>query len=312
MNTAPIDDVARAQVVSELRRQRSKSSLLRISLWFFALATAGAWGSGFFEVSAAFDGRRIDNLQRFLTQEVVPHHLRGTEFGPLDLGTWALDLFSTKGWGALLATLWLALSAIALATFGALVAAPFAVRTLAVLDPFLFGERGSSRAGRFARAGLVAVARGLLVAARAVPEYVLAFFLLAMLGPGAWPAVLALALHNAGILGRLGAEVVENLEPGPARGLAQLGASRGQILLWFAYPQALGRVLLYVFYRFETCVREATVLGLLGILSLGYWIQDARSRLYYDEMLFYVALGALLVLGADLVSALVRRAVRRA
>ena len=72
----------------------------------------------------------------------------------------------------------------------------------------------------------------------------------------------------------------------------------------------LPRFLLFFFYRFETCVREATVLGMLGIYSLGYWVDEARSRGRYDEMLFLVALGALLVLAADFVSWWARRAVR--
>ena len=59
-------------------------------------------------------------------------------------------------------------------------------------------------------------------------------------------------------------------------------------------------------------MREATVLGMLGMGSLGFWIVDARARTRYDEMLFYVLAGALLVLAGDLVSAAVRRAVRRA
>jgi ABC-type phosphate/phosphonate transport system permease subunit len=59
-------------------------------------------------------------------------------------------------------------------------------------------------------------------------------------------------------------------------------------------------------------VREATVLGMLGIVSLGYWIQDARARQQYDTMLFLVLIGAALVLAGDLASTLARRWVRRA
>jgi phosphonate transport system permease protein len=76
-------------------------------------------------------------------------------------------------------------------------------------------------------------------------------------------------------------------------------------------PLVLGRFLMYFFYRFETCVREATVLGMLGVVSLGYWIQDARSKQFYDEMVFFVALGALIVLAADLLSAFARTSLRR-
>ena len=59
-------------------------------------------------------------------------------------------------------------------------------------------------------------------------------------------------------------------------------------------------------------MREATGLGMLGVVSLGYWIQDSRAKQYYDEMVVFVALGAALVLTADLASAIVRRALRRA
>jgi phosphonate transport system permease protein len=133
-----------------------------------------------------------------------------------------------------------------------------------------------------------------------------------MLGTSAWPAVLALAIHNAGILGRLGADTIENLDAAPLRSLRMLGASRRQLALNAVLPLSLSRFLLYFFYRFETCVREATVLGMLGFVSLGYWIQESRGRQTYDEMLLFVALGALLVLAADVLSIAARAWLRRA
>ncbi len=142
--------------------------------------------------------------------------------------------------------------------------------------------------------------------------HALAFLILAMLGPTAWPAVIALALHNAGILGKLGSETVENLEPGALRALRGMGAGRAQIAMAGILPASMPRLLLYFFYRFETCVRDATALGMLGMVSLGYWIADARSKRFYDEMLFFVLLASAVVLAADAGSALARRAVRRA
>src|SRR5262249_35265392 len=197
--------------------------------------------------------------------------------------------------------------AIALAAVAGLLLAPFAARNVAARNPFEFGagpDRGAWRV-------VSTAARAFLVFLRAIPEYVWAFLLLAMLGATAWPARLALAIHNAGILGKLGAETVENLDSAPLRSLRGLGASRAQVTALAALPLALPRFLLYVFYRFETCVREATVLGLLGVVSLGYWIQDARARHFYDEMVFFVALGAGIVLAGDLLSAAARGYLRR-
>ena len=87
------------------------------------------------------------------------------------------------------------------------------------------------------------------------------------------------------------------------------GTRRG-VLAVGVFPLALGNYLLYFFYRFETCVREATVLGMLGVVSLGFYIQEARAKLYYDEMLLLIGLGALIVLASDLASSLARRYLR--
>ena len=93
--------------------------------------------------------------------------------------------------------------------------------------------------------------------------------------------------------------------------LRALGATRSQIVFSAFYPLAFSRFLLFFLYRWETCVREATVLGMLGISSLGFWIQDARARNHYDEMFFLILLGGTLVLIGDLLSAGAREWVRR-
>ncbi len=180
-----------------------------------------------------------------------------------------------------------------------------------VLKPaFLDAARPPHRWIRVAWVAVVYGTRVLLIFLRSIPEYVWAFLLISMIGPSAWPAVLALAIHNAGILGKLGGEVVESLDGRSLSALRGLGATRRQIALAAIFPEALSRFLLFLFYRWETCVREATVLGMLGIVSLGYWIQDARARNQYDTMIFLVALGVAIVLIGDLISAVARRLVR--
>ena len=131
-------------------------------------------------------------------------------------------------------------------------------------------------------------------------------------GVSAWTAILALAIHNTGILGRLSSETVENADPRSAAAFRAFGAGRLQIAAFALLPDLLNRLLLYFFYRWETCVREATVLGMLGVVSLGYWIADARTRMQHDTFVFLVLLGALIVLVGDLVSAIARRLVRDA
>jgi phosphonate transport system permease protein len=145
---------------------------------------------------------------------------------------------------------------------------------------------------------------------RAIPEYIWAFLLVALLGTGAWPAVLALALHNAGILGKLFGETIEDVDPDAARALRGLGATRVQVFGGAILPQVMNRWLLYVFVRWETAIREATVVGLLGVVSLGWFIRDARARTHYDEMVALIAVGALLILAGDFLSIQLRARLR--
>ena len=255
--------------------------------------------------------RRLANLERFLG-ELLPYPLQGQPFDFHVALHWAGEILTEKGWAATGTTLALAVAAIVLAAIGALLFTLPAARTVANPEPFLPALRLPSRLTAGLWSGLVTLVRGLLIVCRSIPEYIWAFLFLAVLGPNAWPVVLALAVHNFGTLGKLGAEVVEDLEERPLAALRSLGATRLQIAATAIFPITLPRFLLFFFYRWETCVREATVLGMLGISSLGFWIVDARARNHYDEMFFFVLLGAALVLMGDLVSALVRSFVRRA
>ncbi|MCH9647439.1 MAG: ABC transporter permease subunit [Deltaproteobacteria bacterium] len=301
----------RDQEIQRLYRERPRSGFLRWSAFASLLLVIFAWSKKELWNEEFFSERRSANFERFLG-ELRPYPLQGTDF---DLGVaaaWAGDVLAEKGWTAAGITLAISVAAIVLAALGSLLLTFFATRTLATSAPYLPALGPVSRWRRWSWRIAVTASRGMLILMRSLPEYVLAFLLLAILGPNPWPIVLALALHNLGILGKLQAEVLEDLEPRPLAALRGLGASRLQIAAAGLFPLALPRFLLYFFYRWETCVREATVLGMLGIVSLGYWIVDARARNHYDEMFFFVLMGAAIVLMGDLISAVARAVVRRA
>ncbi|MGB0143373.1 MAG: PhnE/PtxC family ABC transporter permease, partial [Akkermansiaceae bacterium] len=118
--------------------------------------------------------------------------------------------------------------------------------------------------------------------------------------------------HNGGILLRLGAEVVDNLPAKSSTVILSQGGSKSSAFLVSLLPESFNRLVLFLFYRWESCIREATVLGMLGVLSLGSLISDAKSALFYDEMVLWVTLGAALVFVGDLASDLVRAKLRNA
>lgn len=302
--------VAREEEVAQLWRARPQSPFLRWSVAALVAFAAGSWLFGDLLPRDLLTPRRLQNLDRFLS-ELRPFPLRGQ---PFELGpalTWAHERLAADGLEAALRTLAISVVAIVLAGLaGAALALP-AARTVATPEPWLPAPRPPGQLQRWSWWGLRALLRAWLIFLRSVPEYVWAFVLIALLGPSSWPAILALAVHNAGILGKLDAEVVENLEPATLQALRAVGASRTQVAAFAVLPAALGRFLLFFFYRWETCVREATVLGMLGIVSLGSFIQDARARQQYDTMLFLILLGAAIVLAGDLASALARALLQR-
>ena len=297
--------------IRTLRRDRPRNDFLTWSLLALAALCAYSWLSGEFAVDDVFSARRAANAARFAT-EIVPHPLQGKPFDAAILRAWIGERLGAEQRHAIMETLAMSVAAIVLAgLWGAILALP-AARNLMTAEPFLPSARPASAAARAAATAGVGITRAVLIFVRSVPEYVWAFLLIQIFGFTAWSAVLALAIHNTGILGKLTAETIENVDEATPRALRGLGATRAQTVAGAIFPDVLPRFLLYFFYRWETCVREATVLGMLGVLSLGSLIRDARASNFYDEMVFYVLVGAVLVLVGDVVSAVARGIVRRA
>ncbi len=301
----------RLSEIKKLKENRPRQVLVIWSVRAMGLLMLGSWFVGDFNLVSWFSERRVQNLQRFLG-ELRPWPVQQGQGSFSSVMNWATELWSTVGAEAFVSTLAISVLAIVLAGLSGAFFSLFSARNLACAEPFL-PEGGSSKSWRHRLWNFVVVGtRALMVFIRAVPEYVWAFLFLALFGPNVWPMVLALALHNAGILGKLSAELIENVDDSSSRALRGAGASRFQILWASIVPLSAGRFLLYFFYRWETCVREATVLGMLGMASLGLLIVQSRAANRYDEMFFYILLGALLVLLGDLASAGLRRFVRRA
>lgn len=158
--------------------------------------------------------------------------------------------------------------------------------------------------------GLLMGSRLLLLVSRAIPAPIWALVLLFMLFPGVWPGALALAAHNFGILGRLMAEANENLDDRPVRGLRALGSPPAQLVLYGILPQNLQGFLAYSLYRWEVCLRETVIVGLVGAGGLGRLLTEQISSFDYSGVA--VTLGGFVVLtfGVDGISHQLRQALR--
>jgi phosphonate transport system permease protein len=157
--------------------------------------------------------------------------------------------------------------------------------------------------------GLVSNAmRQVLNAIRAFPEIVLAiaiFIPIAGLGPVA--GALAIGLHSVGTLGKLTAEVVEGIDPGPVEAARAVGGRPLQVQRWGVVPQVLPEVIAFWLYRFEINIRAAAVLGVVGAGGIGFVLQQAISfgRFPRAGMIILVIVVATILV--DTVSGWVRR-----
>ena len=132
---------------------------------------------------------------------------------------------------------------------------------------------------------LIGLFRRIMDTMRAVPEIVIALVLIFVLGGGPVPAMIAIAFHTAGALGKLFSEVNENADLKPVDGLASVGATWTQKMLLGVVPQVAPNWLSYALLRFEINIRASAILGFVGAGGLGYELKNAISwgQGRYDE-----------------------------
>jgi phosphonate transport system permease protein len=104
---------------------------------------------------------------------------------------------------------------------------------------------------------------------RTFPEIVLAILFMKGVGPGAFAGIMAMGIHSIGMLGKMYAEVIEQIDRGPIEALQSVGANRLQQLWYAVIPQVLPEFSSYAIYRFEINIRAATVLGVVGAGGIG-------------------------------------------
>lgn len=141
-------------------------------------------------------------------------------------------------------------------------------------------------------------------ALRAIPEIVIALVLIYILGGGPVPAVVAIALHTGGALGKLFSEVAENADLKPVEGLASVGASWSQRMWFGVIPQVAPNWLSYALMRFEINVRASAILGFVGEGGIGHDLKLAMQwgQGRYDEVVAIFALLFLAIVVIDRIS----------
>lgn len=183
--------------------------------------------------------------------------------------------------------------------------------TMALAVGLPLGALASGTAIRspWARRCNVVGARFALAAFRAIHELVWAWLFVAAVGLSPLAGVLAVGLPYGGILGRIYAELLQDVPEGPLRALRGAGASEWRVFWFGRLPMALPDMLSYTFYRLECGIRSAAVLSFVGLGGLGHNIQISLQDIDYARMWTFVYFLVALVVIVDVWSAMVRRRV---
>jgi phosphonate transport system permease protein len=149
--------------------------------------------------------------------------------------------------------------------------------------------------------------RRLMDAARAINELIFALLFIVAVGLGPFAGVLALFVHTTGILAKLFSEVVESIDPRPVEGVRSAGSSHLGEIVYGVIPQVLPMWVSYALYRFESNVRSATVIGIVGAGGIGMVLHDLMSSFYYGMSCTVLIIIVITVVALDLLSAQIRR-----
>jgi phosphonate transport system permease protein len=150
--------------------------------------------------------------------------------------------------------------------------------------------------------------RRLMDAARAINEMVFAMLFIVAVGLGPFAGVLALWVHTTGILAKLFSEAVEAIDPQPVEGIRATGANALEEILYGVLPQVLPLWISYSLYRFESNVRSASVVGMVGAGGIGVILWEIIRGFQYAQTCAVMIIIVVTVSLIDLVSARIRQA----
>lgn len=262
--------------------------LLMLSSWIFILADSDSGFNELFTGEAWREGRAFLGKLVGAGQATTPAYLQ--------LDRW------TDTVGLAVETLAMSVLAIGLAVVGALLTFMAAARNMTS------GELALSRSPVWK--ATFYIVRVVYIFTRGVPELIWAMLLVFFFSPGILPGAIALALHNFGILGKLSAEVVEDMDARPIRALRSTGARGFQIVAYGVLPQVLPQFLTYSLYRWEVIIRTTVVVGFVSAGGLGREFRLHMSWFQYTDVMLLLIWYLLLVIAVDLISAWLRRLAR--
>lgn len=142
---------------------------------------------------------------------------------------------------------------------------------------------------------------------RSLPELVFALMFVSAVGLGPFAGILAMTIGSIGSIGKVFAEAMESVDPGPVTAMRAVGASERQVVQYGVLPQAAPLLVSYTLLLFEGNVRGATILGMVGAGGIGLELTTAMKMYDYGHLSAIVICIIVLVTVIDQASAVIRK-----
>jgi phosphonate transport system permease protein len=156
---------------------------------------------------------------------------------------------------------------------------------------------------------LYGITRLLLNANRAIPDLIFALIFVAAVGLGPFGGVLALAIGSIGFMAKVYAEAIEAIDPQQVQAVRATGAGRLQTIVYAVVPQAMPMIASYSLLLFESNVRSATMLGIVGAGGIGFELQKFMSLFQYQALTGALIVIIIVVTVIDRASDRIRRSI---
>jgi len=151
--------------------------------------------------------------------------------------------------------------------------------------------------------------RTILSAERALPDLIVVLFFVAIVGLGPFPGVMALAVGSIGMLGKLFADAIEEVDPKPVESMVAIGATKAQVIRYAVLPQVIPSLIANTLYRFEINIRMSIFLGVVGAGGIGYNLVTSLRLLEYQEAMAVILTIMILVTLCEKLSERIRRTI---
>ncbi|MDR1079299.1 MAG: ABC transporter permease subunit [Propionibacteriaceae bacterium] len=169
--------------------------------------------------------------------------------------------------------------------------------------PVAYLAASNTSPGRVWRAG----GRFIGVFCRALPDVVLAMVFALICSLGALPGILAIAIHSVGMISRLFADAIEQIDEGPRLAIRAGGGGRAQEFCSGVLPQVFPSWCATVLHRADINLRGSVILGYVAVPGLGLQMRNAFAALDYGRGLAVAVVIFVLCVGMEILSSSLRR-----